>query len=139
MLAELPTLIVRFDINKISSAAYGFYCWKTLCKAVDVGKLRSVLLFDGDSARTLNGHENVFCIAFQTLFPEQLQDIQSKLSSHPEFLGVSSAPPFFEGPQAHQEPLVSSGRIDAAGRLSEDADIVKEALAAIKNSKTQNP
>jgi hypothetical protein len=133
MLAQLPTLIVRFDINKVSSAAYGFYCWKILCKAVELAQVRSSLLFDGDSSETLHGHENVFCIAFQTLFPEQLTTLQSKLSKDAEFLQFCAASPFLEGPRAHQEPLVAAGRIDAEGRLSEDADSAKEAMAALKN------
>ena len=139
MLAQLPTLIVRFDIQKISSAAYGFYCWKILCKAVDLTSIRSYLLFDGDSAETLNGHENIFCIGFQTLFPEQLKSLQSKLSTNSEFLNFCAANPFLEGHRTSQEPLVSAGCIDATGRLSEDADSAREAIAAIKNLKTQNP
>jgi len=132
MLAQLPTLIVRFDISKITSAAYGFFCWKILCKAVELSRMRSSLLFEGDSSETLHGHENVFCIGFQTLVPEQLTTLQSKLLKDSEFLKFCAATPFLEGPRAHQEPLVAAGRIDAEGRLSEDADSAKEAIANIK-------
>ncbi len=66
MLPQLPGLGIRFDIGKIESAGYGLECWKVIWRAVEPEKVGITHWFEGDSAATLEGRENVYCIAVQS-------------------------------------------------------------------------
>lgn len=43
---KLPAFGIRFDVNKISNADYGGWCWIRFWLIVDIQKLRGVSLFD---------------------------------------------------------------------------------------------
>ena len=46
MLANLPTIGVRFDINKIDSGSYGVECWKIFWRNISPSQISGALLFD---------------------------------------------------------------------------------------------
>lgn len=117
MLANLSTLGIRFDIGKIDAATYGYEAWKIFWRVVDIENLPGCLLFEGDTMATLNGSENVFCIAVQSMYYPALQQIRAALEKDAAFNSVLASPPFVEDAEVVREPLVDSGRVDAFGRL----------------------
>jgi hypothetical protein len=117
MIPAFPTLGIRFDVGKIESANYGFECWKVLWKAVGLQSVRGVLFSEGDTMATLNGDENVFCIAAQVLDSVTLPAIKAALESNPEFRKVSASPAFVEASSVLHEPLVDTGRVDLLGEF----------------------
>jgi hypothetical protein len=131
MLSNIPALGIRFNIDKIASASYGFHCWKIFWRAVGLEKMRGVLLFEGDSAATLNGSENTYCIGIQSFNEDLLKEVQKALEKSSEFQRIASPPIFIEGDPAIAEPLVNAGKIDAAGNFLGDAYNPREAFVAV--------
>ena len=117
MLPNLPGLGLRFDIRKLNSSAYGARCWKIFWGVLSPKEIPAVLLFEGDTAATLNGDENVYCIAIQSLNPSLLLKIHSIFECNPEFLRFAAQPPFVENSPLITEPLVKAGQIDSNGNL----------------------
>jgi hypothetical protein len=121
MIPGMPILGIRFDIDKLASGAYGIAAWKIFWRAVKIGKLGPMLLFEGDTSTTLNGRENVYCIAIQSIDPGVLDAVKNALEENKEFSRVASTPKFVEGEEVIYEPLPEAGRIDASGTLEGDA------------------
>ena len=130
-LPNLPTLGIRFDITKIDSASYGIECWKIFWRSVGTKLLKAALLFEGDTSATLNGTENVYCIAVQTMNTKVFDSIRQTLIQSKEFLEKQAQPPFIENLKAQNEPLPEAGRIDALGNLTGDAYNARIALTHV--------
>ena len=79
MIPYLPTLGVRFDIDKIDSIAYGFACWRVFWRAIDPEGMAGVQLYEGDTAATLAGEERVYCIGIQSAGRSTLVAIRAAL------------------------------------------------------------
>ncbi|MGA9364916.1 MAG: CFI-box-CTERM domain-containing protein [Bacteroidota bacterium] len=135
MIPNIPALGIRFDIGKIESGNYGTECWKVLWRAVDIDKLRGAFLFEGDTAATLNGNENVYCIAVQTYNTAIVSDIRAALDRSAEFQKVAASPRFAEGSQLVREALPDAGQIDSAGNLIGNAGNSRAALGAVLKEK----
>lgn len=135
---NLPTLGIRFDISKISSADYGGTCWKLFWSIIDIQKLRGASLFEGDTSGTAYGRENVYCIAIQTTNDVILDDIQTTLEQNPDFQKIAALPRFARGNSVVQEPLIATGQVDASGELIGGINS-KSALEAIKREKRDQP
>ena len=131
MLSNIPALGIRFNIDKIDSASYGFRCWKIFWRAVGLEKMQGVLLFEGDTAATLNGAENTYCIGIQSFNEELLKEVRTVLEKNSEFQKVASHPIFIEGHLATIEPLADAGKIDAAGNFVGDVYNPREAFVAV--------
>ncbi len=110
---SVPTLAIRFDIGKIAASFYGIECWKIFWRSINMPKLAHIYLFEGDTRDTLNGQENVFCVAVQCLDPGILDDIWSSISKNLEFQQISAYPNFDEGTDLMGEPLLFAGQIIA--------------------------
>ncbi|MDD5542334.1 MAG: hypothetical protein PHX83_04100 [Acidobacteriia bacterium] len=132
MLAFMPTLGIRFDIGKVNSAAYGIACWRIFWEAIDPRNLPATLLFEGDTKGTLNGQENVFCIALQSMDRSAVESVRTALEHHDGFQKVAAWPPFGEDMAVVNEPLPDAGRIDAFGELVGTATNSRPALEAAK-------
>lgn len=132
MLPNLPGLGLRFDIQKVNSAVYGAQCWKIFWSAVAPKEIPAILLFEGDTAATLNGIENVYCIAIQSLDPSLLLKIRSVFEHDPEFLRFAARPLFSESNQLIAEPLVEAGQIDSNGNLIGETSQARAALGTIR-------
>lgn len=117
MIPGLSALGIRFDIGKINSAAYGARCWKVFWNAVQPGSLKGSLLYEGDTAGTLDARENVYCIAVQNIRKDVLDLIRRSLERHPAFLAVAPERAFLTDEHVWNEPLVEAGRVDAAGQF----------------------
>jgi len=121
MTRSKPTLGVFFDIDKLcgryGTASYGFVGWQVIWRAVRIEKLRRrVFLYDGDTERTLDGQERVWCVAFQTDCRDDLAYIQSALEGSSEFKDVAAPTKFREDLSVTGEPLPGSGCIMFKGR-----------------------
>jgi len=116
---QLPTLCIRFDINKVeqklSAGAYGSACYKQVFKAIHPQTLEGCYLHMGDSGATLNGQENVCIIGLQSQNQEQLRYIQNILGADRVFLEVSAYNPLILSAGGSPEPLVYDGLFSRGG------------------------
>lgn len=103
------------------------------------GRPRITSLYEGDTAATLNGQENVFCIAIQSQDSGTIAKIKSALSQSEAFKRVCAGPMFVEGASCETEPLVDVGRIDAGGNIVGDARSGRSALEAVKKESGESP
>lgn len=107
-----PTLLIRFDIGKLNSGAYGYASYKALFSAVAAERFEGCAFFDGDSKATLySGNENVNCIAIQHLDIERLEQIKSALERDESFYALLAASPFAVTRQPPDEMLVNAGQV----------------------------
>ena len=128
MIPNIPTLGIRFDIDKLHSAGYGVAAWEVFWAAVHIENLKGgTLLFEGDTDATLSRKENVFCIAVQSPLTD-LGAIQTALEQSADFQDVAASPPFIGAPDVLHEPLLETGRIDSTGNLLGDAYWARMAL-----------
>ncbi|MGA3207971.1 MAG: hypothetical protein ABSE05_09095 [Syntrophales bacterium] len=121
MMPSKPTLGAFFDIDKLThkydTASYGFVGWKIIWGAINVQNLRgTTYLFDGDTERTLNRYERVWCVAFQSDKRDNLSYICSSLENSFEFTGVAAPTMFKKDRSVTSEPLSGSGCIMSKGR-----------------------
>ena len=135
MIPNMPTIGVRFDIEKAGGGYYGFACWKIVWQAINPEEIGVASLYEGDTAATLNGQENVFCIGIQSLDSGAIVKIKSALSQSEAFKRVCASPMFVEGSSCAAEPLSEAGRIDAGGNLVGDAGASRSALGAAKKER----
>lgn len=127
-----PALGVRFDIDKVDSGAYGFECWKVFWGAVDPATLSGSLLYEGDTAATLDGRENVYVIAVQKGDLGVLQQVRANLEQSLQFFEIAASPAFVDEGELSDEPLPQTGRIEAGGELVGES-WAKSALDAVRN------
>lgn len=69
--------------------------------AADPAALDGSLLFEGDTAASMAGRENVFCIAIQHLDDSELRAVRSALTNDPKFTAVCAPPRFVEARASH--------------------------------------
>lgn len=137
MIPNMPALGIRFDIGKIESGAYGYECWKVFWRAVSIEKLSGALLFEGDTAATLNGREYVYCIAVQSINTTIFDEIQVALEQSTEFKRIAASPRFVKNNHVVGEPLPDAGRVDSAGNLVGKAYHSRSALGTVLKERRQ--
>lgn len=137
MLPNISTLGIRFDIDKLESGAYAIAAWKVFWRAVDIDSLAgATVLWEGDTAATLNGSEKVFCIVVQSVTAD-LEAVQSTLEQNTEFQSVTASPPFVEAADAQKERLPEAGQIDPLGNLVGKAYNARPALGAVQKERQE--
>jgi hypothetical protein len=136
MIPNMPTIGVRFDIDKAGGGYYGFACWKIFWQAITPETIGVASLYEGDTAATLNSRERVFCIAVQSLDGGSIGKIKAALSQDAAFKAVCASPMFVEGSSCTAEPLPDAGRIDAERNLVGEAGASRSALGAVKKERT---
>lgn len=134
MIPGMTSIGVRFDVDRIDSGSYGVACWKIFWQAVSPEKLGGTMLFEGDTAASMDGVENVFCIVVQGNDPDLVRLVKTALSDSEAYRQVCARPNFLEGNDCLREPLPAAGRIDYAGNLIGDAWNSRGALNAIRNT-----
>jgi hypothetical protein len=132
MQSNVPVLGVRFDIGRICSGSYGMDCWEIFWQVVDPTKLAGATLYEGDTAASVDGRENVFCIAIQTADTGALGLVRAVLSNHRGFNDVCAPPRFIEGQRCTIEPLVAVGYVGSQGQIVGDAWNARPALKAAR-------
>jgi hypothetical protein len=133
MIHGITTIGVRFDVDKIDSGCYGIACWEIFWQAIAPQELPNTSLFEGDTSATMNGSENVFCIAVQGFDSDFVRKIKSALTESEKYRLVCARPNFVEGNECVSEPLPPAGRIDALGELIGDAWNARPALNSVKD------
>jgi hypothetical protein len=135
MIPKIPALGARFDIDKIDSVAYGFECWRVFWSAIDPEDMVGVQLYEGDTADTNAGKENVFCIGIQSKDQSILDAIRVALESDVGFDRVAGTPAFVEGSRAEVEHLVEAGKVDHAGNLVGESPRARPALGKVRQER----
>ncbi|MGA2514742.1 MAG: hypothetical protein ABSG37_14180 [Candidatus Limnocylindrales bacterium] len=136
MIPNMPTIGIRFDIEKAGGGYYGFACWRVFWQTLNPEDIGVASLYEGDTAATISGRENVFCIAVQSFDSGAIAEIETALTRSEAFKCVCATPMFVEGPSCVAEPLPDAGRIDAEGNLVGDAGASRSALGAVKKERT---
>ena len=131
MISAMPTLGMRFDVNRIDSGSYGIACWTIFWQAVDPVTLNGSVLYEGDTTASMTGRENVFCIAVQHEEESVLRAVKSALTNDPKFTAVCAPPRFVEGAECAREPLVMAGKV-SGGEIIGDACNSRPALEAVR-------
>lgn len=129
---ETPALGVRFNIDLVGGGSYGTACWEIFWRAVDPVKLAGAALYEGDSAASIGGHENVFCLVIQTTDAGALGFVKAALSNHMPFNDVCAPPRFIEGQKCKSEPLVNAGTVGSEGQIHGDSWNAKPGLDAAR-------
>ncbi|MCK5163114.1 MAG: HEAT repeat domain-containing protein [Desulfobacula sp.] len=135
MIPNMPTIGVRFDIEKAGGSYYGLTCWKVFWQAINPEEIGVASLYAGDTATTLNGRENVFCIAVQSLDSGATEKVKAALAQSEAFNRVCANPMFVEGTSCAAEPLQDAGRIDAEENLVGNDGASRSALGVIKKER----
>ena len=135
MIPDVPTIGIRFDIDKVGGGYYGYHCWKTFWQAIEPGQITAAALYDGDTAATLSSRENVFCLVVQSPDTACLSKIKAALNASDRFKEVSATPAFIEDSSYIREPLVEAGRIDSKGDFIGDAGASSDALRDVQKEK----
>ena len=119
---NLPALGIRFSIDKLeemdSRSSYGQVAWRVLCRTEDISRFPpGTFFFEGDTAKTLNGSEYVYCLAIQLseagLFPK----IRMAISQDADYQRVAASPQFVDDRSLCAEPFPEAGHIDIKGNL----------------------
>lgn len=114
-----PGIGVVFDIDGLGSGYYGYRAWQLLMKHLDPKRLAACILVEGDTAATLRGQANEFCIGIYGLMLD-LNYIRETFENMDE-LGLAPVHRrFIEKIALDEQPLPIKGQIDAFGRLSTD-------------------
>lgn len=137
MIPHMKALGVRFDVEKLDSENYGFASWKMFWHLVKPDAIKGASLFEGDTADSLAGKENVFCIAIQSDDLRMLATVRAYLSESTEFALVAANPMFAEGKGITSEPLSEAGTIDSQGDLVGRAGSSRTALGAVRLEQKQ--
>ena len=110
---EFPAIGLRFDIEKLEKLpvqdGYDFPAWAIIWRHVNAASLTRATLYGGDSLRR---GENVYIVAIQCLYPNQIQMIRNALVRANDFWRVAAPLPFVEGQELEGEPLVEYGVLD---------------------------
>lgn len=132
MLSDVPTIGIRFDVDKVDSGSYGIACWKIFWTAIGPAQLPGAMLFEGDTTATMEDRENVFCIAIQCLDDSIIEQVKLALIESDAFRAVCARPRFVEGDQCAAEPLPLVDQIDCAGTLTAEASNPAYALQSLR-------
>lgn len=127
-----PGIGIVFSIDELGCGFYGYQAWRIFMKHVPQAKIRNTVLKEGDTAATLAGRGNEFCIAVYgpLLNPDHVKRIFEPLNDKGL---VSLERRFIVKPQLDEEPLPMRGRIDLYGYFITDEwtrvdhDLCKEA------------
>jgi hypothetical protein len=92
MFSDKPALGVRFDVEKTQSDFYVLECWKILWGALKPEDIKGADFYEGDTRATLEGTENVYCIAFQHDEASVINKSSTALLKNSKFFAVSALP-----------------------------------------------
>ncbi|XES76677.1 MAG: cell envelope integrity protein TolA [Candidatus Bathyarchaeia archaeon] len=135
MMPNIPTIGIRFDIDKVNRGYYGYTCWKIFWQAIDPSQIIGATLYNGDTEATLNRRENVFCLAVQSYDSGIIERVKTGLSGSEELRKVAANPMFVEGSKCWGEPLPEEGRIDSEGNLAGNGMAARSALGDLRKER----
>ena len=127
-----PGIGVVFDIDGLGGGFYGYRAWQLFMKHLDPNSLSACILVEGDTAATLNGEANEFCIGIYELMLD-LAYIRETFESVDDPGLAPMHRRFIEKLALDSQSLPIRGEIDEWGRLVTkhwtriDHDLCKEA------------
>jgi hypothetical protein len=140
MIPNIPSIGIRFDIDKVGGGYYGYTCWKIFWRTIDPSQIIGATLYDGDTEATLKRRENVYCLAVQSFDSGVIERVKTGLSGAEEFRKVAANPMFVEGSICWSEPLPEEGSVDSEGHLAGNGMAARSALGALRKEKSaSNP
>jgi len=139
MLLGMPAIGVRFDLNRVASGNPELACWKIFWRAIDPESLVDANLYEGSSAATLAGEENVCCLAIQGANSSIVDRVRTALAASGEFTAVCASPMFAEGQLCVRERLPDAGKVDAYGDIIGRGRACHLALAAVQEERQGAP
>lgn len=120
-------------------------CQNHFWRILNPEDMKGSLLWEGGTAATLNGQENVYCIVVQHTNADIVNKVRDALSQSTAFKEVCSKSMFVEDSRCRSEPLPDAGNVDSTGTLIGNAWNARTALGSVKKEKqksddtTQNP
>jgi hypothetical protein len=118
----MAKLGILFDIGDLGEGLYGKAAYDVLFDAVDPRRLARCGFRDGDTASTLRGKEDRFCIAIESPDAVMIAYVRERVG---DCRAKGLAPPSdrFLGEEAvKNEPLVAAGRIGPDGIFAAEGD-----------------
>jgi hypothetical protein len=114
-----PGIGIVFNIDDLNSGSYGYRAWQIFMRNVRPTELGGCLLVEGDTALTLDGRANEFCIGVYGLRLD-LRTLRERFELLNE-RGLAAMPRrIMEKTALDVQPLPDRGRVDAFGRLVTD-------------------
>jgi len=113
----MPMLGILFDIDDLGEALYGYAAYQILFHAIDTLELAGCSISDGDTAATLAGHANHYCIAIASPDPSKLVRLKSVLTTCDAKGLLPPKSRFLEDEDVAREPLVLAGSFTSNGEL----------------------
>jgi hypothetical protein len=133
------TLGIRIDIGKVGSGYYVLDCWKIFWEAISPERIKNSRLSGGHTRATLNGQENVYCIAVDNSDASVLVAARNSLLACATFQRVASTPSFAAEAQVANELLAQAGLVDSNGAISGESPVAKPALEELRAGKPSRP
>ena len=119
MRSPFPGIGIVFDIDELGDSHYGYSAWKLFTKHLDPRRLGVCILVEGDTAATLRGRANEFCIGIygSDLAIDYVRRTFEDLNE-PGLAAFHRR--FIEKISLDYQPMVIYGQIDALNRLVQD-------------------
>lgn len=115
---------VLFDIDALGGGFYGYEAWKIFMRHCKGENLAGTTLFEGDTAETLRGQANHFCIAIFALVQSKVAYVKEVMSRATDKGLLPLGERFIEGRVTRMtgghQPLPQRARVDAFGRFVTD-------------------
>lgn len=118
----LDEIGVLFDIEGLGGGYYRQSAFRFLFENLDPHRLAGCAVSDGDTAQTLAGGARTYCIAFQTVHPDQVVYLREILGGVESKVLLANEDRFLDSPACTGQPLVSTGSIDANGCFLADKE-----------------
>src|SRR6185295_4178587 len=141
-LLNSPALGIRFEIQKledrVGQGAYGQSAWVVFWRVVEPTRLAGALLYEGDTALTLQRGEDCYCIGVQGVHENVFQEIMNNLQISREYLTVCAQPHFVRGPGVLREPLMLAGMVGRGGQITSPsgAEVSSHVLGGLKKARS---
>ncbi|MBE0564774.1 MAG: hypothetical protein IH621_02375 [Krumholzibacteria bacterium] len=129
----MERLGVRFDMKALDPVRYGGNAWRVFWEAVGPeGLPHGTELWEGDTAATLSGDEQVYCIAIGSADASLLSGVRGVLEASRGFRAVAAEPAFTGSAELAAEPLVRTGRFEHGQIGGEGAINARGELAELR-------
>ncbi|TAL70483.1 MAG: hypothetical protein EPN82_02410 [Bacteroidetes bacterium] len=112
---------ILFDIDDLEGGFYGYKAYKIFMSHCRGEKIPATTIFDGDTAETIRGQANHFCISAYTLIYSNIMYIKEVMSLATDKGLLPLKNRFIEGQVTNMtggyQPLVQIGGVDEQGRF----------------------
>ncbi|MDP1890840.1 MAG: hypothetical protein Q8K55_08085 [Gemmatimonadaceae bacterium] len=133
----MSTIGILFDIEALGGGLYGYEAYKALFETIDTRLFPSSTLADGDTAATLTGGDNHYCIAVTCGDPSAIARVRDAVARAQAAGALPAFVRFIDGDAVAREPLVPAAAIDAAGTLvSAKPRWIREAWETARHART---